>query len=372
MGNLARNRVGGMRNGIFALFGIFLLIGGCTEANRAVVVNGVGSSMATVDFTLPPEVANNVGGIELGPSANRVAVWGGEAFVVNSGTFGAAENASVQVINLSSSSLVRTIPLPDGDSPWDIAIVSYDKAYVTNLYGNSITILDPRVDGDSAVIGTIPLPAGSSPAGILVAGTRAYTANTAMDPATYMYGPATVSVIDTETDTLVDADNDPANGEDTPVSVSGVNPQDLAMDADGNLWVVCTGDWFSTFGVVDIIDTLTLAETDSIATGGSPGSIAIGERLALLGDGGGARLFGIDVASRAVLYDAESPLVLTTTTWSFVPDIVFDRSGVVAFAIAFQDDMVFELVDMNGNLRVREVYALTPGSGPAGIALSYD
>ena len=109
--------------------------------------------------------------------------------MVNSGTFGAAEDASVQVIDLSSASLVRTIPLPDGDSPWDIAVVGFDKAYVTNLYGDSITILDPRVDGPSAIIGTIDLPAGSGPAGILVDGDRAYTANTAIDPVTYAYGP---------------------------------------------------------------------------------------------------------------------------------------------------------------------------------------
>ena len=106
--------------------------------------------------------------------------------------------------------------------------------------------------------------------------------------------------------------------------------------------------------------------------GGSPGSIAIGNRLVLVGDGGGASLFVIDLASRAVLNDAANPWMLTTTAWSFIPDIVFDRSGDVAFALAFQDDMIFELVDVNNRLRVREVYVLAPASGPAGIALSYE
>jgi hypothetical protein len=156
------------------------------------------------------------------------------------------------------------------------------------------------------------------------------------------------------------------------VSISGVNPQDLAMDVGGNLWVACTGDWYSTPGEVDVVDTLTLSEVDSIATGGAPGSIAVGNRLVLVGDGGGASLFVIDVATRSVLHDATNPWVLTKTAWSFVPDVVFDRSGDIAFALAFQDDKVFELVDLNGKLRVRGVFDLAVGSGPAGIVLSYE
>jgi len=372
MMRLARHRNDGLRKALLFLFAALLVAGGCTEANRAVVVNGTSSSMAAVEFSMPRRVTNNVGGIGLGPSANRVALWGQEAFVVNSGTFGAALNASLQVVDMPSSALARTIPLPDGNSPWDIAILSSEKAYVTNLYGDSITILDPRVDGPSAILGTIDLPAGSSPAGIVVDGGRAYTANTGLDSETYAYGPATVSVIDTVTDTIVDADGDSGNGEDTPISITGINPQDLAVDVEGNLWVVCTGDWGSTFGVVDVVDTLTLSETDSLATGSSPGSIALGNRVALVGDGASASLFEIDIETRTVLRDETNPFVLTTTTWSFVPDIVFDRSGEIAFALAFTDDTVFEIGDFNDRLTIRPRLRLATGSGPAGIALSYE
>lgn len=371
MTNSGKDRVGGLRHSLVVLSVLLVLVAGCTEANRAVVVNGISSSVSVVEFSIPPLVQDNVGGIAIGPSANRVAVWGQEAYVVNSGTFGDAQNASVQVIDLASSALVRTIPFPDGLSPWDIAILSFDKAYVTNLYGNSVTVLDPGMDGPSAILGTIDLPPGSAPAGIAVHEGRAYTANTGLDPVTYAYGPATVSVIDTATDTLVDADGDGANGADTPIFISGVNPQDLEVDAGGNLWVVCTGDWWSTFGVVDVVDTVTLSETDSLVIGSSPGSIALGNRVALVGDGAAASVFVIDIAHRSVLRDPSNPLVLTTTTWSFVPEIVFDRGGEVAFALAFQDDLVFEILDYNGILKIRELYKLAAGSGPAGIALSY-
>jgi streptogramin lyase len=179
-------------------------------------------------------------------------------------------------------------------------------------------------------------------------------------------------VIDTATDTLVDTDNDAGNGDDTPISISGINPQDLAVDAEGSLWVVCTGDWFSTFGVVDVVDTLTLSETDSLAIGSTPGSIALGNRVAIVGDGASASLFEIDIETRTVLRDETNPFVLTTTTGSFVPDIVFDRSGEIAFALAFTDDTVFEIGDWTDRLKIRARLPLATGSGPTGIVLGYD
>ena len=372
---------------LILLSGAFLFLMGCGDdedvgadngqdnlsPTRAVVVNGISSSMAIVEFSEPAQVTDNVGGVQLGPSANRVALWGEEAYVVNSGTFGDAENASIQVIDMASASVVRTIPLPDGNSPWDIAILSPNKAYVTNLYGDSVTVLDPRgVDWPSAFIKTIDLPAGSAPAGIVVHGERAYTANTGLDSVTYMYGPATVSVIDTATDTIVDADGDGGNGQDTPISISGINPQDLAVDGGANLWVVCTGDWFSTFGVVDVINTVTLSEEESLSIGGSPGSISVGKDVALLGDGGSASLFVVDIEMKTVLRDETDPFVLTTTENSFVPDIVFDRSGEVAYALAFTDDMVFDLLVTDNEVSIRAQYALAAGSGPAGLTLSYE
>jgi YVTN family beta-propeller protein len=376
----------GTLKALLFLSGAFLLLTGCgddevTSADngegnlsptRGVVVNGFTSSMAIVEFSTPPEVTDNYGGISLGESANRVVLRGEEAYVVNSGTFGAAEDASIQVIDMVSASVVRTIPMPDGNSPWDMVIINSEKAYVTNLYGDSITVLDPGGDGVSAIIGTIDLPEGSAPAGIVVKGGRAYTANTGLDPVTYAYGPPSVSVIDTATDSVVDADGDAGNGGDTPISISGVNPQDLAFDGEGNLWVVCTGDWFSTFGVVHVIDTLTLSEEASLVIGGSPGSITVGKDVALLGDGGAASLFVVDIETRAVLRDETNPFVLTTTENSFVPDIMFDRSGEVAYALAFTDDTVFDLLVTNKEVSIRGEHALAAGSGPAGLTLSYD
>lgn len=344
---------------------------GCSDAQRVVVVNGLSSAMSVVDLGLPPSVTDHFGGNTLGPNANRVVVRGSEAFVVNSGTFGSAENASVQVIDLTTGALVRTIPLPDGDNPWTMAFVNDFKAYVTNWLSDSVTVINPQLSGPSAVVGRIELPPISAPEGIVVYEGRAYTANTGLDLGTFLYGPGTVSVIDTITDTLVDADGDPSNGLDTPVFLSGVNPQDLEVDGQGKLWVVCTGDWWSVFGSVDIVDLDSLSTEATIPVGGSPGTITLGKEIALLGDGAAAQLFALDLANRTVLRGPSNPIRLSTTPWSFVPDIVFDRLGEVAYALSFLDDKVFELVYVNGRIKQRHQYALEAGSGPAGLALVY-
>ena len=43
------------------LFVVIALLAGCSEANRAVVVNGVSSSMSVIDFGLPPQITDNYG-----------------------------------------------------------------------------------------------------------------------------------------------------------------------------------------------------------------------------------------------------------------------------------------------------------------------
>ncbi|MEW6442977.1 MAG: hypothetical protein AB1640_18735 [bacterium] len=347
-------------------------LAGCSDVSRIVVVNGSASAMSVLDLALPPRLTDGFGGIELGPSANRVVVRGPEAFVVSSGTFGSAQDASIRVIDLESASVVRTIPLPDGDSPWAMAFVDDHKAYVTNLYADSITIVDPQLDGAAAILGRIDLHEGSAPEGIIVHEGRAYTANTGLSLETFLYGPGTLSVIDTSSDTVVDADGDPSNGADTPVSLAGVNAQDLEVDPGGALWVACTGDWAATAGTVDIVDTATLSLEDSLAVGGAPGAVGIGAGVVLLGDGAGARLFAADLQSRTVIHDASNPVVLSTTPWSFVPEIRFDRSGQVAYALGYMDDAIFEMIVPNGRVKLRNQYRLEAGSGPAGLALVYE
>ena len=189
---------------------------------------------------------------------------------------------------------------------------------MTTLYGNNVTIINPTISGSSAILGTIALPVlngiPAGPEGIVVSGGYAYTANTGVDVSAWppVYGPASVSVIDTATDTIVDVDGDAGNGIDTPILTSQINAQDLAVDAEGQINVICTGDYGSQFGVMDVIDPATWTVTQSVVLGGSPGNISIGGNAALIGagDGDGCDLYVVLTNTNDVVHDDANPLTL--------------------------------------------------------------
>jgi hypothetical protein len=310
---------------------------GCPDAQQAFVVNGSSDNASGVDLSTGL-VTSDLGGMTLGPVPNRIEMVGTTAYVVNSGDFTGA-NPSLQVIDVTTNTIVNTVPIPDGSNPWDLAIVSPNKIYVTALYGNNVTIIDPTLQGAAGVLGTIPMPTfGGIPAGpasIIVLGGYAYTTNSGYDAATWGYVPGSVSVIDTATDTLVDVDGDPGNGTDTPIFTTGLNPQDLDVDGEGEIHVVCTGDYFSVFGIVDVIDSASWTVTASIPLGGTPANISIANGFALVGagDADSCDLFIYRTDTNEVWSDASSPFFLlpSTSGWCTVGKIAVSQTGEWAY-----------------------------------------
>lgn len=365
--------------GILSLLTLAVLLTGCPDAQQAIVVNGSSDNASGVDLSTGV-VTSDLGGMTLGPVPNRIEMVGTTAYVVNSGDFTGA-NASLQVIDVTTHTIVNTIPIPDGENPWDLAVVSPNKVYVTALYGNNVTIIDPTQQGASGLLGTIPMPTfGGVPAGpasIIVLGGYAYTTNSGYDAATFGYVPGSVSVIDTATDTLVDVDGDPGNGRDTPIFTTGLNPQDLAVDGEGEIHVVCTGDYGSVFGIVDVIDPASWTVTASIPLGGTPGNISIGKGFALVGagDADSCDLFIYRTDTHVVWADGANPFTLVASSgwctvgkiavslseeWAYVPVGVW---GAEAFLLECQisDEPIFQ-----------RIFDLAPGANlPGAVGLVY-
>jgi len=110
------------------------------------------------------------------------------AYVTNSGA------DSVSVINTATNTILTSIPVPGGSSPFRIAITpDGTRAYVTNEVNNTVTVIDTLTN---TIITTIPLPAGSSPIGIAISpdGSRAYVAN---------FGRNSVTVLDTAINAII-------------------------------------------------------------------------------------------------------------------------------------------------------------------------
>ncbi|MFM1876913.1 MAG: hypothetical protein RL266_2650 [Bacteroidota bacterium] len=150
--------------------------------------------------------ANN---IPLGDVAQSMEVYGGRGYIVvnNSG--------KIEVVDLEGLNSVGTIT--GLSSPRYITFVSATKAYVSDLFSGVLTIIDPQT---LTTIGSVSI-AGQTEQMVLV-NDRLIVAGTG---ANYVYK------VDPDTDTVVDS-----------VDV-GIGPSNLAVDANGRVWVLTNGGW---------------------------------------------------------------------------------------------------------------------------------
>ena len=98
---------------------------------------------------------------------------------------------------------------------------------------------------------TKTIDAGVGATGIAISNGKVYVSNTAFDGQNFSYGQGTVTVIEGATGDVV-----------TTINVA-TNPQSVEVAPDGMLHVTCTGDYFSTWGKVEIInpDSRTLSSS---------------------------------------------------------------------------------------------------------------
>jgi YVTN family beta-propeller protein len=118
---------------------------------------------------------------------------------------------TVSVIDTVTNTVVTTIPV--GSAPFGVAVTpDGGKVYVTNLSGNTVSVIDTATN---MVVGS-PIPVGSGPAGVAITpdGSKVYVTN---------FNDDTVSVIATASNTVVGV----------PISV-GQQPYGVAVTPDGS------------------------------------------------------------------------------------------------------------------------------------------
>lgn len=225
----------------------------------------------------------------LGTFPNEIVVRGSRAYVVESGS------NRIAVIDLLTGSVLQTIPTGPGTNPYGLAFLDDTRMYVSRLVTNDVVAIDLPAGTIAATI-----PVGLSPEGVAVAEGRVFVANSGFDFGTFGYVGGTVSVIDPATETV------------TATLPVGLNPQALDLAPNGELHVVCTGNYFSVFGRAFVIDPATPAVVDSVELGGSPGTIAVrADGAAFLGDYV-AGLLKYDTVTRTPLRDAGNPIAVGT------------------------------------------------------------
>ncbi len=166
------------------------------------------------------------GGLQLGPGASSFAIKRGDGYLSGRGYIVFPERGEVEMINMENYKIEANI---DGLShPNDIVLANESSAYVscgdgmaTGAGNNVVAKLDLETNTVSKTF-----EVHNGPARMITSGKYLYVANSGGKS---MNG-STVIVIDMSNDKKIDT-----------VDV-GMQPIDMAVDLDRNIWVFCDGD----------------------------------------------------------------------------------------------------------------------------------
>jgi hypothetical protein len=225
---------------------------------------------------------------------------------------------AVTVVDLSTGTIARVIPLAAGSFATGSAIVDDSIAYVANPGLNTVTRIN-YLTGDTASVAV-----GVYPQAVVATRGKVFVVNGNL--VNYaVAGPGWITVVDPVT-------NAHATGIDSiPLPQPG-NPQFAVVGGDGRLYVMNTGD-YTDEGRLSIVDPVARVELANFGGFGiAPGDIA---------SDGGQRLYVSSFSEGLMLFDTDSRTVVHGAG-DGVP--VPDNSGVA--------------VDTDGR-----VYAITAGCG---------
>jgi len=157
------------------------------------------------------------------------------------------------------------------------------------------------------------IPIGNTLEGILIYGSRIFVTDVNYNPDNFSFGDGKLYYSD-----LPELTNW------SSVTV-GVNPQRMLIGSDGNLHIICTGNYSDTFGAIYVIDPTTVSITDSISIGGSPGYGVLNKNnLVFLGAGGWVdygEVYCYDGATYEILNGPANPIQTGAGAGGMVTDI---------------------------------------------------
>lgn len=176
----------------------------------------VSTSESTVSNDLYSE-AND--GASLGDVLNSIGQFGEELFLIVN------NSEKIEVVNASNFERTKTIAIAGG-SPRYISFVSESIAYISDLYGGGLHVVNPSTGGYESFIDL-----SNSVEHLLLRGEELWTSESIDEN----FNPGDeIIIIDTQT-----------NSEAENIQLStGVNK--LVEDRNGKIWVLCSGDGFAS------------------------------------------------------------------------------------------------------------------------------
>lgn len=285
------------------------------------------------------EVFMHANGMKLGDVAQSMTMHGGLGWIV--------VNNSHVIFAIDPETGREVGRIVNLTSPRYIHFVSPTKAYVTQIWDNRITIVNPST---YTVTGYIEVPGMSMESG---------STEQMVSYGKYVYCNCwsyqnRIIKIDTTSDSVV-----------AELTV-GIQPTSLVIDANGNLWTITDGGYEgSPYGYeapslycIDA-ETFTITRVFTFSIGDAPSEICI--------NGDGTRLYWInrDIWSmdiNARLLPSEPFLPYRNTRYYGLTVDPTDGDVYVADAIDYQQQGMIYRYDRNGSLISRFYVGVTPGA----------
>ncbi|MBN1968501.1 MAG: hypothetical protein JXR48_13920 [Candidatus Delongbacteria bacterium] len=205
-----------------------------------------GGDFGTISTITDDEITNDVQSV--GRWANDALSFENRIYVVNSGT------SDIRVYNKESLDPIGAIQLDEGINPMCAAIVN-GKIYVTSLFGTGVEVYSIS---DFSYISTITYPAEVSNGADAIIAKDDYVY---VNLNNYYFDANWNSTYDNETIIKIDSSNDTIIGD---VEV-GVNVGELLFDNEGNLHVLCGGDYADIDGNILKVDVENLTVLDTLS-----------------------------------------------------------------------------------------------------------
>jgi hypothetical protein len=236
---------------------------GCSDTNAPLpdpeevllVVNSTANTLSIV----PVDAPNSSVQVPLGgttPTPVGVSAREGIAFVPLG-----LDNA-VAVVDLRTTSVMRTVPLPDNSGATGSTIVDDSIGYVGNPNRNTVSRVNYLTGATSEV------PVGVFPQGLVFTRGKVFVLNGNLDETFSPAGPSWITVVDPAT-------NARSSGIDSIPLTGDGNAGFADVGSDGLLYVMNTGSYFSGEGRLSVIDPLSRTEIASYAgLGTGPGNVA--------------------------------------------------------------------------------------------------
>jgi hypothetical protein len=313
----------------------FFLVSISAADNWLYVVNGLAQTLSRINLDTGA-VDNHI--MILGVSPNDIKIQDHKAYILNS------TSDNIQAFDLDRQTCEDSIEFGRGGNPWEM-YCNGGYIYVTNWmngYLYEVDISARSITRDFLLGGTLQA--------VYISDGKLFVTDTDYDPNNYTYGEGKLYYSD-----LPGLDN-------WRELTLPKNPQHIIRGPDGNLHVVCTGDYVSAFGCIYIIDPVTVAVVDSIEIGGSPMNAAVTTGgLVMLAAGGWAgqgEVYCYNGITYEILNGPGNPI----HTGTGAIRVTADSSG-NAYSCNFNDGTV-DRIDRNRN--VADTYNV--GDGPQAAA----